>query len=128
MHPMENKHRALWALIAGIVCGAAVWGFSIPVTGMREPFDSPSNYYILAMFLAGVIATIPAPRYWWLAVVGIFVGERLYALVMLPETRAWLLFGVFVNLLILSWLPAALGAFVVYIGNRQLTKRSSGRS
>jgi hypothetical protein len=93
-------------------------------TGMREPFDSPGYYYMVAMFIAGLLAALPAPRYWWAAVVGIFLGERIYALVMLPETRAWLAFGIVINLLMLSWLPSALGAFVVYLVNRVRMRRS----
>ena len=65
-----------WVLLAGLVCGAIVWGLSVPLTGMREPFDSPSYYYMVAMFIAGLVAALPAPRYWWAAVVGIFLGEN----------------------------------------------------
>ena len=102
-------------LLAGLACGAVVWGLSVPVTGMREPFDAPGPYYIVAMFAAGVLAALPAPRYWWVAVIGIFLGERLYAFVMLPETRDWLLFGIVMNLIIPTWLPAAAGALGVYL-------------
>ena len=102
-------------LLAGLACGAVVWGLSLPVTGMREPFDAPGPYYVAAMFAAGVLAALPAPRYWWAAVIGIFLGERLYAFVMLPETRDWLLFGIVMNLIIPTWLPAAAGALGVYL-------------
>ena len=125
---MKRKGEA-WkigrVLLAGLACGAAVWGLSVPLTGMREPFDAPGYYYLVAMFLAGVLAALPAPRHWWAAVVGIFLGERLYAFVMLPETRDWLRFGVVVNLIMLSWLPAPAGALSVY-GVARL--RGRGRS
>lgn len=116
--------RVWWVLLAGFVAGAVVWAISIPLTGYREPFDSPSYYYAAAMFVAGALAAAVAPRYWWFAVIGIFIGERAYAFVMLPETRSWLLFGIIVNAIILSWLPAAIGAFIVYIAHRQFTGRS----
>ena len=119
--------KAWVVFIAGLLCGAVVWGLSVPLTGAREPFDSPSLYYPVAMLVAGVIAALPAPRYWWVAVIGIFLGERFYAFVMLPETRAWLLFGIVINALILTWLPAAIGAVGVFVLNRRLTKRSSER-
>ena len=115
-----------WVLLAGVACGAVVWGLSLPVTGMREPFDSPGYYYFVAMFAAGVLAALPAPRYWWAAVIGIFLGERLYAFVMLPETRDWLLFGVVMNLIMLSWLPAAVGALGVYLAARWRPSSGSG--
>ena len=31
-----------WVLLAGFACSAIVWGLSVPFTGMREPFDSPT--------------------------------------------------------------------------------------
>jgi hypothetical protein len=111
-----------WVLLAGIACGAIVWGLSVPLTGMREPFDSPGYYYMVAMFAAGIVATLPAPRYWWVAVVGIFLGERIYAIVMLPETRGWVMIGILMGLLTLTWLPSALGALIVYIVNRVRTR------
>lgn len=119
--------KAWPVLAAGILCGAAVWGLSVPLTGVREPFDSPGFYYPVAMLVAGAIAALPAPRYWWLAVIAIFAGERLYAFAMLPETRGWFLFGLVVNALIPTWIPAAIGAACVALLSRQLGRRSSGR-
>ncbi len=52
-----------WVFLAGIACAAVVWGLSVPLTGMREPFDSPTYYYPAAMFMAGILAALPAPRY-----------------------------------------------------------------
>jgi hypothetical protein len=133
MNPYPKNYRMLpskpWLVLAtGIFCGAAVWCLSVPLTGMREPFDSANLYYPIAMFLAGIFATLPAPRCWWMAVLGIFLGERLYAFILLPETRAWLLFGIVVNILIFSWLPAALGAVSVYFVNHQFEKRARPHS
>ncbi len=113
-----------WVLLAGFACSAIVWGLSVPFTGMREPFDSPTYYYVVAMFIAGILAALPAPRYWWIAVVGIFSGERIYMFVMMPENRGWLLFSIYMGLLTLTWLPSALGAVTVYIVNRVRTRRS----
>ncbi len=124
---MELKlepRKISWVFLAGIVCGAIVWGLSVPLTGMREPFDSPSYYYPVAMFMAGILAALPAPRYWWAAVLGILFGERIYMLVMMPENRAWLLFSVYMGLLTLTWLPPALGGLIVYVVNRVRTRRS----
>lgn len=118
--------KAWLTLGAGSFCGAAVWGLSIAVTGVREPFDSNTLYYPAAMFLSGILASSFSPRHWWLAVIGIFAGERLYAFVMLPETRDWLLFGIVVNALVPTWLPAALGAIGVFITDRWLAKRRGG--
>jgi hypothetical protein len=112
--------------LAGLVCGSVVWALSIPLTGFAEPFDSPGPYYVIAMFIAGLLAALPNPRYWWAAVIGIFLGERVYAFLMVPETRPWLLFGIMVNFLILSWLPAAIGAVCTYAGYRWMNARARG--
>jgi hypothetical protein len=112
-------------LTAGIVGGVTVRALSVPLTGMREPFDAPGLYYPLAMLLCGICAALPAPRHWWLAVIGIFLGERLYAYLLLPETRDWLLFSVLINVLIPTWLPAAAGALGVYTVHRWKTRRGS---
>ncbi len=101
-------------LAAGLVCGALVWAASPLVTGVREPFDSDSLYYPAAMFLAGVLASLPAPRFWWLAVVAVFLGEHLYGFIAYPDQRAWLLFGLIINLIIPTWWAAALGALLVF--------------
>jgi hypothetical protein len=45
-------------------------------------------------------------------------------LVMMPENRAWLLFGVYIGVLTLTWLPSTLGAVIVYIVHRVRTQRS----
>ena len=109
--------RPAAVIAAGLVCGAAVWALSVPVTGLREPFDAPLFYYPV-MIVAGALAAWPAPRYWWLAVISIFVGERVYAFIMLPETRPWLLFGVIINAVIATWLPSAIGAAGVFFMRR----------
>ena len=70
------------------------------------------------MLLSGVTAALVAPRYWWLAVIGIFLGERFYAFAMLPETRDWLLFGLVINVIVPTWLPAAVGVGVVFLVDR----------
>ncbi len=78
MNLILEARKIGWVLLAGIACSAIVWGLSVPLTGMREPFDSPTYYYMVAMFIAGILAALPAPRYWWVAVIGIFSGERIY--------------------------------------------------
>jgi hypothetical protein len=46
------------------------------------------------------------------------VGERVYAFVVLPETRPWLLFGVIINAVIATWLPSAIGAAGMFLMRR----------
>jgi len=121
-----NKLR--WVFLAGLASGSVVWALSIPITGFREPFDSPGPYYVIAMFVAGVLAALPAPRYWWMAVIGTYLGERLYAFIMLPETRAWILFGLIMNIVTLTWVPATIGGLCTFTGSRWLAKRARRRN
>jgi hypothetical protein len=123
MNLILEARKIGWVLLAGIACSAIVWGLSVPLTGMREPFDSPTYYYMVAMFLAGILAALPAPRYWWVAVIGIFSGERIYMFVMMPENRGWLLLSIYMGLLTLTWLPPALGGVIVYVVNHVRTRR-----
>ncbi len=97
------------------------------LTGVREPFDSDTLYYPIAIFLAGVVASLFGPRYWWLSIPAVFLGEHLYALVAYPDLRPWFLFGIVTNFIIPTWWPAAVGALLVFIADRLLTRRSSGR-
>jgi hypothetical protein len=121
--------RKAWLTLGiGMACGAVVWALSIPLTGVREPFDSSSAYYPVAMFLSGALAAWVSPRHWWLAVIGIFIGERLYGYAMLPEGRDWLLFGIVINAIIPTWLPAAVGAIAVYLLHRWRTRPQLGGS
>jgi hypothetical protein len=62
-------------LLAGMILGAAIWNASPSFTGMIEPWDAKGIYYPLALFLAGALASLPSPRRYWLAPVGIFVGQ-----------------------------------------------------
>lgn len=118
----ETWNRLARVFLAGLLAGSMVWGLSVPITGFKEPFDSPEPYYLIAMFAAGVIAALPCPRYWWMAVIGIFLGERIYAFLFVPETRPWVLFGIVMGFLTLLWVPAAIGAFCTFAGNRWLRK------
>lgn len=124
--PVSRRSAAWRVILAGLACGAAVWALSPFATGLREPFDSATLYYPLAIFVAGALASLPAPRHAWLAVPAVFLGERLYALIVYPELRPWMLFGFIINLVIPTWWPAALGALVVYALHRVLGKGRRG--
>lgn len=110
----------------GLGLGALVWALSIPLTGMREPFDGSIAYYAAATFLAGALAAIPSPRHWPLAILAVHVGQHLYAFAAYPDTRAWFLFGLVVNALLPTWAFAAAGALLTYAVSR-VSARASGR-
>jgi hypothetical protein len=109
--------------MVGLGLGALIWAFSVRVTGTREPFDGSMLYYAVATFAAGAASALPSPRHWWLALLSVYLGQHLYAFAAYPDTRAWFLFGLFVNALIPTWLYAAAGAFTTYLITRRLTSR-----
>lgn len=119
----------MWKVIAlGLLLGAAVSGLSLPLTGQREAFDASPAYYLTAAFLAGALATLPAPRFWWLAVLAVFLGEHAWYAAVYPDMRLWLLFGLLVNAIVPTWWPAAVGALLVYLGARVVKQCSPSRS
>jgi hypothetical protein len=75
----------------------------------------------------GVVASLPGPRYWWLSVPAIFLGEHLYALIAYPDLRPWFLFSIVINFTVPMWWPAAVGALFVFSTNRLLTNCSTSR-
>lgn len=114
---MNDNQKAALVFSIGVGCGVLVWALSVPITGFEEPFDAPSLYYIASMFFAGVIATIPGPKYWWLAVIGIYLGERFYGLFFLPQGASYFLFAFVMNLIVPTWLPSTIGALITcYLG------------
>lgn len=111
--------------VAGLILGALVWAISVPLTGQREPFDGSMLYYALSTFAAGALSAGLSPKHWWLALLGVYLGQHVYAFVAYPDTRAWFLFGLIVNALIPTWLFAAAGALMVYLISRLRTTRRS---
>lgn len=123
---MPNWMKITLVAGAGLVLGALVWVISVPLTGQREPFDGPILYYAVSTFFAGALSAWPSPRHWWIALLSVYLGQHLYAFLAYPDTRAWFLFGLFVNALIPTWLFAAAGALLTYLVSRCLAKRWSG--
>jgi hypothetical protein len=119
----------MWkVIVAGLLLGAAVSGLSLPLTGQREAFDASPAWYLTATFLAGALATLPAPRFWWLAVLAVFLGAHAWYAAVYPDMRPWLLFGLVINAIVPTWWPAAVGALLVYLGARVVKQCSPSRS
>ncbi len=65
-------------LIAGFILGALIWMYSPSMTGEFEPWDAKGGYYTGSLFLAGVVAALLSPRHFWLAPVGVYIGQFVY--------------------------------------------------
>jgi hypothetical protein len=106
-----NRNRCLVVFFLGAVLGAVIWLASPSVTGKREPWDSPSYYYVVALFLAGFVAALPYPRAFWIAAVGVYVGQFAYAFAVIgfsPLAVVGVVFGLFYCVI------AVVGAALMY--------------
>jgi hypothetical protein len=72
--------RAVLVFTVGVLLGAAIWWVSPALAGEAEPWDAEGRYYVWALFLAGAVATVFLPKAFWLAPVGVYVGQLLYGL------------------------------------------------
>ncbi len=81
--------RAFVVFAAGLILGMAVWWTSPLFTGHAEPWDAEGRYYVGALFVAGFIATIFLPKAFWVAPIGVYVGQLLYGVYLYdPESAS----------------------------------------
>jgi hypothetical protein len=64
----------------GLLLGMAIWWTSPALTGKPEPWDAEGRYYLGALFVAGAFATVFLPKAFWLAPIGVYVGQLLFCL------------------------------------------------
>lgn len=86
------------------------------MTGEVEPWDATSGYYSAALLVAGFVAALVFPARFWIAPVGVYVGQFSYAFAALPLGPLWplgLLIGIAYSLLAL--LGATLAFVLVYV-------------
>lgn len=72
--------RTIFGLFFAVLLSAAVWALSPWLTGHAEPWDDDSLYYVVALFVSGVVSglLIPTPR--WIHYVGAVVGQMMFML------------------------------------------------
>jgi hypothetical protein len=108
------KARVSLTFVAGFVFGALIWWGSPFVVGQREPWDAPLGYYGTALIVAGFITALISPRHFWLAPLGIYFGQSIYAVAFLPTgplLPLGLMFGLGFCILALA---GAAGAFGIW--------------
>ena len=122
---MIDRKPARWpSFVVGVVCGTVISLLSVKITGKTEAWDS-FPYSIPTTFVAGIIAALPAPRYWWLAFIGVYAGLFVGMILESPFNILILPIGIIVNALMLMWAPSALGALIVFLVYRALKKRAA---
>lgn len=78
---LRNSGRTMKAplcvLALGFILGASIWLASPMITGTREPWDSRSAYFYVALLACGLILALTNRRWFWLGVAGLYVGQLL---------------------------------------------------
>lgn len=80
--------RSLLSFVVGILLGAIIWWVSPYFTGESEAWDA-MPFYLPSLFIAGIIASSPCPRHFWISSLGIYIGQCLYAYLFLPSGPLW---------------------------------------
>ena len=120
----------LASAFAGFAVGWTIWAFSKSVTGVLEPCDASGPYYWRCLAAGGFLCALVCPRCWFLAPLGIYVGQVAYCeMIYLPSLRPGdpVLLPAFIGVAVFGLFPAIAGAvlaFVVYLiisfGGRRL--------
>jgi hypothetical protein len=74
----SDWRRACGVTVAGMLFGMAIWWTSPMFTGHVEPWDAGGRYYLGALFFAGFVAAMFLPKAFWVAPIGVYVGQILY--------------------------------------------------
>ena len=72
--------HAVVVFAVGLLLGMAIWWTSPMFTGHEEPWDAEFRYYVGVLFLGGFVAAIFLPKAFWVAPIGVYVGQLLYGL------------------------------------------------
>lgn len=104
--------KTLLLLMFGIALGVAGWGASYLVTGIFEPFDNSTGFFVceavlaVPAFVVGLRAGVLRAL---LCLSGAWIGMNAYAYALgSSETRAWIVLLVFSSLTLLAF-PAMAG-------------------
>lgn len=114
MHRMTSStaRRAGLAFLVAVAASAAIWALSPLIAGRAEPWDVEGPYYLIALFLAGLISGGLAPRPLWAQYLGAIAGQVAYQAIFLelgPLVLIGLMFLLAYSLLFVF--AAALAAF-----------------
>ena len=97
--------------LIGMGMGALIWAFAPMITGHKEPWDGSPALYFGMLFVAGAICAIPNPRAWWTGVIGIYVGQWAYVLLIQGGGNLWFI-GMIIGAIFM--IPAVGGGLLVW--------------
>jgi len=110
------KHRAGMTVLVSAIASASIWALSPFLIGLREPWDTDGNFYVAALFVAGLVAGTVSPKPLWAHYVGVLIGQIGYELTILHVGPLFLLGVVFLLAYGLVYLVAA--AFAGYVRSK----------
>jgi hypothetical protein len=76
-------------LLISALAGASIWFLSPFLAGHKEPWDSPSYYYLIALSTGGLFLGLILPRQFWAHYPGIILGQFAYSYFFLPVGPLW---------------------------------------
>lgn len=94
--------------------GLLIWALSPILACHREPWDAEGPYYMISLFIAGLVPALIEPRQFWIWPIGVYLGQILF---IVGGSFLWTSAGanlavVGVVLLVLYMLPTIIGAGV----------------
>ena len=107
------------SFFVGVALGAGIWWLSPYIAGTIEPWDAENFFYPIALSTAGIIAALFGPKRFLVSVLGIYIGQFLYALIFLPSGPLWII-GAICGAAYLLY--SLFGGFTVYICWRIIQK------
>jgi hypothetical protein len=115
MNGMVHRLRIVVSLVFAAGLGAAVWALSPKIVGAVEPWDGPFWYYPTALFVAGMLGAVPWPLRPGLALVGVAVGQLVYAMSLPVVGASFWMVGLVVGAVYLLFVMAGTGTtYAVY--------------
>jgi hypothetical protein len=107
------KHRAGMTVLVSAIASASIWALSPFLIGLREPWDTDGNFYVAALFVAGLVAGTVSPKPLWAHYVGVLIGQIGYELTILHVGPLFLLGVVFLLAYgLVYFVAAALAGYV----------------
>lgn len=114
--------------------GALLWALSPRITGEAEPWDSLGLYYFGGLFIAGFVAAWIFPKRFWLAPIGLYVGQMGYVWFAtlaghLPSGPLWPLGACMgLGMCVIALAGATLTFGIAGMADLLLTRERSGRA
>mgnify|MGYP001563853319 CR=1 FL=1 len=123
-------NKRIFMLSIGL--GLLIWTLSPMLAGHREPWDAQGPYYMVSLFIAGLVPALIEPKRFWVWPIGVYLGQVLFiigASFLLPYAGANLAAAgivIMVFYMVPTVIGAAIGAGIRTVAAR-VTTRTKGK-